>query len=131
MPRCTVVTVALLVLAAAASAQEPTRVTVDDIEAAFEAVMEAELAVTEAEVGFATDRQSDLLADSAVAFGTAGPFRVIARRGRLEEAQLAVETAWATFAPYVSDPEALFFETAILLPSRLKETVAGPPLVPE
>lgn len=107
--------VGLLVTAAAAGAQTPQRPTVQDLERAFEAAVEADVRASRAHMDADAERREARPAETDVSIGTAGPFRVIAATARLAEAEDAVRRAWATFSPHVDDPGRAFRETAILL----------------
>lgn len=107
--------VGLLLTGASLGAQTTQRPTGQELERAFEAVVEAEIAASRAHMDAdlahreADDEQPD------VSIGTAGLFRVIATTARLAEAEDAVRSAWNTFSPYVDDPGRVLLKTAILL----------------
>ena len=96
-------------------AQDPRRVTAADVDEAFDRALRADVIAAEARLVFEDMRRSERPEETDIAFGNAGPFRIIASRSRLADAVEAVALGWADFAPYVARPEAMFPETTILL----------------
>lgn len=107
--------VGLLLVASGAVAQEPPRPTLADVERAHDALDEAQAAANLARVEATRTSRAANPSETDIAFGTAGPFRVIAAAPRLADAEAAVLEAWSKLEPYVGDPRAAFQENAILV----------------
>ena len=83
----------LLFTAPTVSGQSPRRPTAQDVDRAFEAAAEADVAASRAHMDADTRRRATRAAETDVSIGTAGPFRVIAATDRLAEAEDAVTRA--------------------------------------